>query len=74
MEKPSKKSLNDFKEAQAQPLIVEEIRRRLGEFGISNYTDLPRKHKKSAKKLAQGKALTQQELARLDAIRRQQSS
>lgn len=54
------------------PLIVGEIRRRLGELGIEEYAKLPRKHKKAAKKLVQGKALTQRELARLEALRSQQ--
>lgn len=53
------------------PLIVTEIHQRLGELGIGEYTNLPRKHKKAAKKLALGKQLTQRELARLDALRRQ---
>lgn len=53
------------------PSIVNEIQRRLGELGIEEYVNLPRKHKKAAKKLATGKQLTQRELARLDALRRQ---
>jgi len=53
------------------PSLVTEIQQRLGELGIKEYTHLPRKHKKAAKKLALGQHLTQRELARLDALNRQ---
>ena len=58
---------------QDVPPIVEEIQQRMGALGISGYNNLPRKHKKAAKKLAQGKTLTQRELARLEAVRRRQA-
>lgn len=52
------------------PRITREIVEKLGELGINDLPDGPRKTKKAVVKAKKGKALGSQELARLAALRR----
>jgi hypothetical protein len=69
MEYPGKENPSD---KETHPL-ARRIAQELGHIGAEQYSNLPRKTKKAAKKVKQGRSLTQQELSRLAAIRKRQN-
>jgi hypothetical protein len=56
------------------PRLNSDIAKMLGEIGIRDLQNLPRKTKKAAKKAKGGRAISSMELARLDSIRRNQKN
>jgi hypothetical protein len=64
---------NDNKDTKV-PRLNSDIAKILGEIGIGDLQNLPRKTKKAAKKAKDGKAISSLELARLQSKRRKQKN
>lgn len=66
---PSNEQDIDQDEKTALPLLTQLMQEKLGEIGVADYVNLPRKTKKAAKKYDEGQKLTQLELSRLNSLR-----